>query len=172
MPKDAPSPWTYYGPDTKFIALALPPEHWPESARTRHRLNTWMGNLDWDAANKHGLVKMKEPMQRRCNQPFKHVATKWDGEYVLCCVDFLGESKGRYGNVNDGVAGFKRFWFGEDMQWVRRELRDGNRAAIDECSRCDAVFGRADIVWPAKAMEQYWDGSDWKFMTEREEKKS
>ena len=161
MPEGSPSPWTYYGPDTKFIALALPPEHWPDSARTRHRLGTWMGNLDWDRASKHGLTKLKEPMKRRCNQPFKHVATKFDGEYVLCCVDFLGETKGMYGNVNDGIAGFKEFWFGAAMQGCRSSLRAGDRAAIKQCAKCDIVFGRADIVWPESAMDKVWDGKAW-----------
>lgn len=157
-----PSPWTYYGPDTQFAVLAHPPERWPASARTRRRLGTWLGNLDWAAANKHGLTKLEQPLKRRCNQPFKHVATKYDGQYVLCCVDFLGESKHRYPNLRDGVEGFKRFWFGDEMQWVRKKLRDGDRAGVSECARCDIVFGRADIVWPAEAMRQYWDGSGWR----------
>jgi hypothetical protein len=166
MPAGAPSPWMYYGPEVKLIALAKPPEFWAPDRRKRGRLGTWLGNLDWAAASKHGLTKLEAPMVRRCNQPFRHVATKSDGQYVLCCVDFLGESKGRYGSVLEGVEGFKRFWFGKSMQDVRHELRAKNRAAISECSRCDLVFGRADIVWPQSAIDRYWDGTSWKGRTD------
>ena len=165
MPDGIPSPWAYHGPDTKLITLALPPEFWPKERLTRGRVSTWLGNLDWKRAEKHGLKKLAAPLHRRCNQPFRHVATKWDGQLRAVRLDFLGESAHLYPNVKDGAAGFKRFWFGDLMQGLRRELRNGNRAAISECSRWN-VFGRADIVWPAKAMEQYWDGEAWRTLPE------
>jgi hypothetical protein len=163
MAPGMPSPWAYHGPHIKLIALAYPPEHWSKSTAKRGRMGTWLGRLDWKAAEKHGMQRLKAPLQRRCNQPFRHVSTKANGEYALCCVDFHGESREHnYGSVYDGVEGFKRFWMGKKMQNVRRMLHKGNRAGVKECARCDIVFGRADIVWPEKSMRSYWSGKKWK----------
>ncbi|HOT37984.1 MAG TPA: hypothetical protein PLT86_15075, partial [Candidatus Latescibacteria bacterium] len=84
------------------------------------------------------------------------------GNYLLCCQDNTGETAGMFGNVRDGFDGFLRFWFGQTMQQYRRNLIAKNRAANDQCSRCNITFSRCDYLhWTDEQMSKYWDGSQW-----------
>ena len=136
-PPDAPSPWGYHGPDFQLIVLMQNPSNWPEAKKHRNHIGTFLNHLDWDVAEKHGVHPVTQPLQKYCAQPFKYVTVTVDGDYVLCCQDFLGETAGTLGNVQDGPEGFLRFWFGPRMMEARRELLTGNRAALSECARCN-----------------------------------
>jgi hypothetical protein len=161
-PDGAPSPWTYLSPDLKLVVLQVHPGNWPESRKKSGLLGTWFNNLDWDAAKKFGLKPVVDPPARRCNQPFICVPVHVSGQYLLCCQDGMAESAGKFGRVQDGVEGFKRYWYGKDIQIIRRRLRLKNRADTSECSRCDITFSRCDyVLWEDDEVERWWDGKEW-----------
>jgi organic radical activating enzyme len=163
-PPGAPSNWFYHGPLLKVIVLMKQPADWPK--KKLERLGTFFNNLDWPAAEKFDLFPVTEPPERRCNQPFRYVSMSASGRYQLCCQDFMDSTK--MGSVLDGLEGFKRFWFGRDMQKVRRELKDANRRAVSECSRCRAVFSQSDLIWERECLGDWWDGEKWNSFEGRE----
>ena len=161
-PPNAPAAWSYKGPKIKFIVLMENPANWPETRRRMGRLGTWLNHLDWDAAAPFGLTPVIEPVQRHCAQPFRHVAVNFEGNYLLCCQDFMGETSGTMGNVESGIAGFKKYWFGKKMQRARRHLRVKDRAGLPECARCNVRFSREGFrLWEERYTNKYWDGETW-----------
>lgn len=164
-PENAPSPWSYWGPNLKLIVLQEQPENWPASRAKAGLLGTWYNHLDWEAAGKFGLAPVVKPLTRRCNQPFLYVTVDSKGNYLLCCQDNTGETSGLFPNVRDGVEGFRRFWYGKDIQTIRRRLREKNRAGTSYCSRCCITFSRCDFRhWEDQQTSVYWDGKDWEDM--------
>jgi len=163
-----PNAWTYHdNPDIKIITLQDPPEYWPEKRKKLGRLGTFLNNLDWDAAKPFGLTPLLVPIKRRCTQPLRYVSIHSNGEYSICCQDFMGESWGKLGNVKDGVDGFLKFWFGKEMMDIRRKLDNKDRASISYCSRCQMTFSKCDFrLWPEGSFEKYWDGKRWNPMPE------
>ena len=158
----APSPWTYHGPDLKMIVLQEQPENWPKSRFKAGLMGTWYNHLDWEAAARFGLSPVIKPLTRRCNQPFIYVPVHVDGSYLLCCQDNWGETAGLFGNVHSGVVGFKKYWFGKEMQIIRGRLRNKNRKDTSYCSRCCITFSRCDyIYWKHDPLTKFWDGSNW-----------
>jgi hypothetical protein len=93
-PPQAPSPWTYWGPQLKMIVLQEQPENWPETRFRAGLLGTWYNHLDWQAAARFGLKPVEKPIARRCNQPFLYVTVDSKGNYLLCCQDNTGETSG------------------------------------------------------------------------------
>jgi hypothetical protein len=161
-PSGAPSPWTYHGPHVKLIVLQEQPAFWPKSRLRAGLLGTWYNHLDWQAAKRFGLKPVTEPLKRRCNQPFIYANVDSRGNYLLCCQDNTGETSGKFGSVHDGVPGFLRFWYGKELQIIRRRLRDKNRADTSYCSRCCITFARCDYKhWTDEQVNQFWDGAGW-----------
>jgi hypothetical protein len=161
-PSGAPSPWTYWGPELKIIVLQQQPENWPQSRLRAGLLGTWFNHLDWEAAKRFGLSPVTQAPKRRCNQPFIEVTVDSRGRYLVCCQDNTGESAGQFGGVHEGVAGFRKFWFGEKMQTIRRRLREKDRAGIDYCSRCGITFSRCDFKhWRDEDISYFWNGEVW-----------
>ena len=147
------SPWTYHGPDVKFIALQDHPANWPKSRQRANLLGTWMNHIDENAAAKFGMEKVAIAPMRRCNQPFIYCVVNWQGEYLMCCQDAAELTAGRVGNVRDGVVGFERDWVnGKMMQEHRRWLREKDRMASPYCSKCSITFSRSDF--------RHWEDSD------------
>jgi hypothetical protein len=166
-PKDAPSPWTYHGPDLKIVVLQEQPENWPKSRFRAGLLGTWYNNLDWEAAKRFGLRPVEKPPARRCNQPFCYVPVHVSGQYLLCCQDNMGETAGTFGRVQEGVDGFKRYWFGREIQLIRRRLREKNREDTSQCSRCCITFSRCDYKrWTDEEVNRWWDGERWQPLEE------
>ncbi|HEY1878413.1 MAG TPA: radical SAM/SPASM domain-containing protein [Caulobacteraceae bacterium] len=165
-PAGAPTPWQYYGPNAKFICLMDQPEDWPQSRYRANLLGNWLGHLDWEAGKRFGMKPLAEPIARRCNQPFQDVTVSASGDYLLCCQDGMHKTAGRFGNVLDGPEGFRRFWYGEEMQIIRRRLRLKNRAdTTDACAKCNITFSRCDLKhWEDQQVEQFWDGTSWQKM--------
>jgi organic radical activating enzyme len=167
-PKGAINPWAYYGPDVKVIVLQEQPENWPKSRLKAGLLGTWYNHLDWDAAKRFGLKPVVTPPARRCNQPFQYVSIHVSGSYLLCCQDGWGEGAGQFGNVSDGVAGFKKYWFGEQMMTIRRRLRNKNRIDTPYCSRCCITFSRCDYInWKENELNMYWNGIEWIYLPDQ-----
>lgn len=164
-PEGAPSPWTYHGPHLQVIVLQEQPSNWPKSRRRAGLLGTWYNNLDWKAAARFGITRVTTPPARRCNQPFIYVPVHYNGSYLLCCQDNTGETAGQYGSVLEGAEGFRRYWFGERVQTIRRRLREKNRADSPQCSRCSITFSRCDYkLWTDEQVGKFWDGSKWQEM--------
>ena len=109
------------------------------------------------------MSPLAEPLVRRCNQPFLYVTVSASGEYLLCCQDGMQVTKGRFGSVAEGVEGFHRFWYGREMQTVRRRLRLKNRADTDyACRKCNITFSRCDFThWKDEDVGKYLDRDGW-----------
>lgn len=154
------SPWTYWGPDIKMIVLQEQPDNWPKSRYHAGLLGTWYNHLNWGKARKYGLYPVTKPLTRRCNQPFLYVPVHVSGSYLLCCQDNWGETAGVFGSVNEvGVNGFLKYWFGKELQTIRRRLRLKNRADTSYCSRCCITFSRCDFKhWTDEQVGKYYDG--------------
>jgi hypothetical protein len=163
-PEFAPTPWKYYGPKTKLIVLMDEPTRWPKSRYRAGLLGNWYGNLDWDAGKRFGMKPLEQPLARRCNQPFLYVTVAASGAFLLCCQDGMHKSEGKFGNVNEGAEGFMAFWYGEEMQTVRRRLRLKNRADTDyACRKCNITFSRCDFKhWSDKQVDRFWNGQTWR----------
>lgn len=168
-PDNAPSSWTFYGPHFKLIVLQEQPENWPKSRFRAGLLGTWYNHLDWEAAAKFGLKPVVKPLTRRCNQPFVYVPVHVSGKYLLCCQDNWGETAGKFGSVLEGVGGFKRYWYGKELQIIRRRLRDKNRAATSYCSRCCITFSRCDYKhWTDEEVSRWWTGKLWRALPKQD----
>lgn len=159
-PKGAPGAWTYAGPHLKLIVLMDPPERWPKNKQ--RQLNTFLNNLDWPAASRIGLKPVMEPPARMCPQPFRHVVLNVHGQYRMCCYDFMDETAGKLGSVDEGLEGFRSFWFGEYMQRLRGALHHKDRTWNSQCLRCSCISSRNDFHgWPDAVLKQYWHGGAW-----------
>lgn len=164
-PKDAPSPWKYWGPDMKIIVLMEEPSTWPQSRLKAGLLGNWYGNMNWERgeAEKFNMKPLSYSLTRRCNQPFLYVTVASSGDYLLCCQDGLQVTKGKFGSVAEGIDGFKRFWYGKEMQTVRQRLRNKNRKDTEyACAKCNITFSRSDYkLWKDEEVSTYWNGESW-----------
>ena len=165
-PKDAPTPWRYWSPDQKIIVLMEEPSMWPQSRLKSGLLGNWYGNINWkrgEAQKKFNMRPLLKPLTRRCNQPFLYVTVSSEGDYLLCCQDGLQVTKGKFGNVLDGIKGFKKFWYGKEIQLIRRRLRYKNRADTHyACQKCNITFSRCDFRhWELDKIKKWYDGEKW-----------
>jgi hypothetical protein len=157
-----PTPWKYYGPHVKLIVLMDHPGTWPKSRLRAGLLGNWYGNMNWDRGKRFGMKPVEGPLQRRCNQPFLYVTVAASGNYLLCCQDGLQVTSGKFGSVNEGMDGFKRFWFGQEMQTVRTRLRNKDRTTSYACAKCNITFSRCDFKhWSDDQVGQFWNGQSW-----------
>ena len=158
------TPWKFYGPHIKMIVLMDHPGTWPKSRLRANILGNWYGNLDWSRATpRFGMTPLAKPLTRRCNQPFLYVTVAASGDYLLCCQDGMHATAGKFGNVLSGPDGFKAFWYGKEMQTVRRRLREKDRAATPyACQKCNITFSRCDFRhWEDKEVQSWFDGNAW-----------
>ena len=162
-PKDAPSPWTYRGPHIKMIVLMDHPGTWPNSRLRSGLLGNWYGNLNWEKAKRFGMSPLLRPLVRRCNQPFHYVNVAATGDYLLCCQDGMHATAGVFGNVLGGVKDFYKFWYGQEIQTIRRRLRYKNRADTKiACAKCNITFSRCDFKhWTDDEVASWWNGKKW-----------
>lgn len=159
-PEGAWTPWKYYGPHVKMIVLMDHPGTWPKSRLKANMLGNWYGNLDWKRAGpRFGMKPLEQPIARRCNQPFLYVTVAASGGYLLCCQDGMHATDGKFGTVLDGINGFHKFWFGQEMQTVRRRLRNKDRASTSyACAKCNITFSRCDFKhWKDGEVSYYLD---------------
>ena len=162
-PKGAWSPWKFHGPHMKMIVLMDHPGTWPKSRFRAGLLGNWYGHLNWKKAKRFGMSPLENPLTRRCNQPFLYVNVAASGDYLLCCQDGMHVTAGMFGDISDGVTGFRKFWYGKELQMIRRRLRNKNRAGTSfACAKCNITFSRCDFRhWSKKQLGIYWDGAEW-----------
>lgn len=78
---------------------------------------------------------------KRCHQPFRQLAIRYDGSVAICCNDWLGEYK--CGNVlTDGVEGI---WQGAAMGAAREMLIRGRRE-MRPCKGCNHRSYRVGLL--------------------------
>jgi len=155
--------WSYANdPDMKLVVIRDCPEkrmRW----RKFGRMSTFLNHIDWKVAMPKGLVPVRESYERKCTIPMRFSTVDYEGNYLFCCIDFLCESGGLLGNVKDGPEGFKRYWFGELMQSIRKRLHNKDRSGIPYCSQCNCAFSKCDWtgMWPEGSYDGWWDGEKW-----------
>lgn len=162
-PAGAWSPWKYYGPEIKMIVLMDHPGTWPQSRFKAGLLGNWYGNLNWEKGKRFGMAPLEKPLTRRCNQPFLYVNVAANGSYLLCCQDGMQVTDGMFGNVSEGIVGFHNFWYGKELQIIRKRLRNKDRAGTEfACSKCNVTFSRCDFKhWTDEQVNIWWDGHQW-----------
>ena len=158
-PEGAWSPWSYIGPHMKMIVLMEHPGTWPKSRFKAGLLGNWYGNLNWQKAARFHMQPLEEPLTRRCNQPFLYVTVAASGEYLLCCQDGMHVTEGMFGNVSEGLEGFRAFWYGDKLQTIRMRLRNKDRAGTAfACAKCNITFSRCDLKhWTEAELAFRWE---------------
>ena len=163
-PDDAPSVFTYQNnPDIHVIMLAENPSNWSKRKKSRGYFTTYLNDLDWKEASKHGIYPVTETIERRCDIPFKFASVNWDGTFPFCCFDYMRHTVGHFGNIKGGIHDFFEFWFSEYMQDVRDKVQNKNRKAHEYCKICRFTSIRGDIpCWNEKGIfDYYWKNNQW-----------
>lgn len=95
-----------------------------------------------DFNSRTGLVPIKSNhVGKQCYLPFYKLLIDWNGEVILCSNDWHRKEKG-LGNIND--ESLKKIWFGEKLQLIRGNLKDGNRCgnACKDCNVKGTLIGK------------------------------
>ena len=96
----------------------------------RRKLNIIKTSRAGTAPNKN--VKARQP-RGFCQFPFTQFNITTDGRVSKCCADLYFSDP--MGNVKDNSL--MEIWNGERFQKIRKLLLEGNRDAIETCSKCD-----------------------------------
>jgi len=96
----------------------------------RSKLNIVKTSRAGTAPNKK--VKSKQP-RGFCEYPFTQFNITADGKVSKCCADLYFSDP--MGNVKE--YSLMEIWNGKRFQEVRKLLLEGNRSAIETCSKCD-----------------------------------
>ena len=95
-------------------------------------LMTWWKNFDLYVNKMEPLEKFK-PNQKPCYFPWVSSWVDADGEVRICPIVVWDKEAARMGNVFEKP--FKEIWNSEYYQYIRRELRKGNRPT-KPCETC------------------------------------
>jgi len=88
------------------------------------------GNIDAQALNPHEM----EGFYRACPRPSREMCVLWNGDVVLCCVDWWRTTI--LGNLRDQSV--LDVWHGPRIEAIRRSLRENDPAALPKiCARCE-----------------------------------
>jgi hypothetical protein len=108
------------------------------------------------------LQPVTKPPSRRCNIPSKFVSVNYDGTFPFCCFDYMRHTVQKFGNINNGIEDFFKFWLGSYMQTTRKKLDMKDRESHEWCSKCRFTSIRCDIPYWRAGMKQYWNGKAWR----------
>ena len=74
-----------------------------------------------------------------CTQPTQNLNVLWDGHVIVCCMDWMHESKDDFPSIFDAdiFATFR----GETMREIQREFRSGCYDRYEMCSKCAGEMG-------------------------------
>lgn len=87
--------------------------------------------------NRAGYVNHVEevvdlPVKAACSKIVKKVDVRYDGEVVMCCLDYYGLHS--IGNINnDNIVDI---WYGDKKRQQLADLKKGNRCKYKLCSGC------------------------------------
>lgn len=79
---------------------------------------------------------------KRCANPFREIAVRWDGSVALCCNDWRGQFKVGHA-VDDGL---EKVWHAPVLYAARRFLYQGDRAGLEPCAGCDHLSPRVGLL--------------------------
>lgn len=162
-PKDAPNIFAYQNdPKINAIQLSYNPYNWQKTKKSGRNMSTFFNNLDWAAAKSFGLSPIINAPSRRCDLPSKFPSVNYDGSFLFCCFDFMRLSVDRFGNINNGIDDFIKYWLGKYMQTTRAILNTKKRSSHEYCSMCEFTSIRCDIPYWKAGTELYWDGEKFK----------
>ena len=164
-PKDAPSVFTNHkNPDLHAIMLAENPSNWTKRKSGSGYFTTFLNNLDWKIASKHGVKPVTSAPARRCDMTTKFVSIQHDGAFVFCCFDFQRCTVNYFGNIKNGTESFLNFWLSQYMQDTRKKLYNKDRSSHEYCQICEFTSIRCDIPhWKEEEMfDLFWNGKEWK----------
>jgi hypothetical protein len=161
--KDCPNIFAYKDdPDSHIIMLAENPSNWSRRKRARGYFTTYLNDLDWEEALKHGVGPIVSAPKRRCDIPFKFISINYDGTFPFCCFDYMRHTAGKLGNIKGGVEEFKNFWLGRYMQELRIKLLRKERSGHEFCKICNFTSIRCDIPWWTEEMvKKYYRNGKW-----------
>jgi MoaA/NifB/PqqE/SkfB family radical SAM enzyme len=80
----------------------------------------------------HTEEKHELPVKAACSKIVKKIDVRYDGEVVMCCLDYYGIHS--IGNVNS--QNIVDIWYGEQKRQQLADLAVGNRAKYELCSGC------------------------------------
>lgn len=87
--------------------------------------------------NRAGYVNHVEevvslPVKAACSKIVKKVDVRYDGEVVMCCLDYYGLHS--IGNIND--HNIVDIWYGDKKRQQLEDLKKGSRCKYELCSGC------------------------------------
>ena len=90
-----------------------------------------------DFTNRAGYVKHTEekyvlPVKAACSKIIKKIDVRYDGEVVMCCVDYYGLHP--IGNINN--ENIIDIWYSDKKREQLNDLSAGNREKYKLCSGC------------------------------------
>ncbi|MDO9534375.1 MAG: radical SAM protein [Bacillota bacterium] len=68
-----------------------------------------------------------------CSRPWEQLVVKWNGNIVLCCIDWHGDYV--MGHINDGI---RNVWSGAKFEEMRKRINTGDLPEI--CLQCGFKF--------------------------------
>lgn len=80
----------------------------------------------------HVEEKVELPVKAACSKIVKKVDVRYDGEVVMCCMDYYGLHS--LGNIND--QNIIDIWYGDKKRQQLADLKKGNRSKYELCSKC------------------------------------
>ncbi|MFA7290300.1 MAG: methyltransferase domain-containing protein [Melioribacteraceae bacterium] len=105
-------------------------------------------NLDYYANSRGGLIpelfgKVKGSrfkIEEYCIQPSQNFNILFDGTIILCCIDWMHESKNDYGNINDSsiIELYRKTCEAEE------DFKNGNYSIYKMCKICSKEMGFND----------------------------
>jgi hypothetical protein len=87
-----------------------------------HSTSNWGGQYNFNLSFKPSNI---------CPRPFEILHVNWDGNYVLCCLDY--EGKVVFGKTLEEVITNKQW------KYYRQMLKDGKRSELPLCGNCSTV---------------------------------
>jgi radical SAM protein with 4Fe4S-binding SPASM domain len=76
--------------------------------------------------------KVSLPVKAACSKIVKKVDVRYDGEIVMCCLDYYALHS--LGNTND--QNIIDVWYSEKKRQQLADLAKGNRSKYELCSKC------------------------------------
>lgn len=126
------SPWGYLPPSTKIILLM--PDIRIDNAVTRAFTNQ-CDAISPIAYTKYNIKKIKEPLQKKCANPFREITFHYNGDAPVCCKDWIGSKI--YYNVHTSKERLFDYWFNDRRLNIIRCLLYHKIRTFQPCQRCN-----------------------------------